>query len=188
MEPMSKESYQYEKTIDKQNQYIEKLEQGNSSLKSLNEEQAKTIETMKIEKLNSLKEISELKIRNEIVENNIEETTSECQEHVDDIELQNDQLEAQVNVLKTDNGSLKEQNELLKSKLLPEEEILFYYICKADVIFNKVYSNKRDFTLEELLGLGFPVYLLQDANSEGVRTTNFTLFKQSKNNYSLTKN
>lgn len=220
MEPLSKIEFQYEKTIEKQNQLIEKLEHQNSTSKSSNDEQKKQINELKAELENALKENAELKAKNQTLTNDLTETTTECQAQVDAVELQNDELEKHNEELTLENQELKAQNEafeadlkettlecqkhvdnieqqndqleleieVFKSKLLTNEELMFYYVCKADMLLKKAYNNKMDFTLGELEAIGFPTSLLRGADNEGIRTTNFSLLKQTNNNYSLTKN
>ena len=180
-ETLSKAEFQYIRTIEKSEELILKLEAALQKEKSANEELIKETETLKganeifSKELNELKTEKEettkaLQIQIETLNADLEETTKECQANITDIEGQNDALKIQI---------------------LPEEEMRFYYCCKADMILAELYRQKRTFSLDELKQNNFPLVLLEvkDQTPSAFETSNFKLLvKNAKENlYQLIK-
>ena len=178
---LSKTEYNYIRAIEKADELIAKqdeaLKKQDEDLKKeklSNEQLTKQLETLNDSSGISVKELNEMKTENEKLKADLLETTKECQIHVDDIEAQND--------------ALLEHIEELKLQILPEEEMLFYYSCKADVVLNNLYAEKEEVTLKELQENKFPMILLETEGSEpsGINTTNYMLKKsKSGNNYEI---
>ena len=188
--PLSKAEYNYIRTIEKGDELIAKQEESLKKekhekkqltkeleeLRSTNEISAKELTELKLAYELVAKELAELKSNHEPLKSDLEETTKECQLHIDDIEAQNDKL--------------LEQIEELKTQILPEEEMLFYQSCKADIILAELYQQKTKFTLKELEKKKFPVVLLKTEGAEpsGIETSNFKLVKNiGENEYQLSK-
>lgn len=174
--PLSKTEYNYIRTIEKADELIAKQDMALKQEKTANEQMATELETIRLAKGVSDKEIIGLKSEIEKLKADITETTKECQLHVDNIEAQNDDL--------------LEQIEVFKTQVLSEEELLFYHSCKADIILAELYKEKEEFTIEELKEKKFPVVVLETDGSEpsGIETSNFKLIKNTnENEYKLSK-
>jgi hypothetical protein len=174
--PLSKTEYNYIRTIEKADELIAKQDTALKQEKTANEQMSMELEAIKLAKGVSDKEITGLKSEIEKLKADLIETTKECQLHVDNIEVQND--------------NLMEQIEVLKGQILPEEEMLFYHSCKADIILAELYKERREFTIEELKEKKFPVVVLETDGSEpsGIETSNFKLIKNTnENEYQLSK-
>ena len=174
--PLSKAEYTYIRTIEKADELIAKQEASLKKEKSISEKLTKEVETLSSTNEISTKELTKLNSENEKLTADLLETTKECQLHVNNIEVQNDEL--------------LEQIEELKTQILTEKEMLFYHSCKADIILAELYKQKREFTIEELKEKKFPVILLETKGEEpsGMETTNFKLIKNTEQNeYQLSK-
>jgi|GEM_PF-5020719 len=121
-------------------------------------------------------ENAQLKAKIIELETECHDTVTQCQEHIDAIENQNDILEEQI--------------EELKARVLTEDELLFYYGSKADLILSEAYENNMSLlTIDYLKTNKFPDTLLEKLaqTSDSVATSNFVLTKTYNLNYKLIK-
>ncbi len=153
-EVLTKTEYQYLENISKLEELTYKLEGKVSFLESENRK---------------------LTDSNEMLKEECAETLAECQEHVNDIEIQNDILEKQI--------------EDQKKLSLTENEITFYYGCKADIIMSSAFNKGLSvLTFDILKESKFPDVLLNDKNFDGLITSNFKLTKvKGESNFTLIK-
>src|SRR4051812_21497080 len=80
------------------------------------------------------------------LETECHDTVTQAQEHVDDVEYQNDELQEQIAEF--------------KAKVLPDEELMFYYGSKMDMILSETYENGMAFlTTDYLRACNFPAPL-----------------------------
>lgn len=173
--PITKLEHQYLTNINKLEQIQEKLEE---KLKVVTQEKLELTESLNSERNeNQILKSSNETISKENQELHIElnETVTQCQEHIDDIEAQNDQLE--------------KENEELRIKILPDEEMLFYYGCKSDIILDNAFNKGVSIVTPEYLKQNkFPIALLKEKNFDGITTTNYKLEKEQNGiNFNLSK-
>ncbi len=177
-EVITKSEFKYLSLIDKLEQTVEKLEDKNKQTEKENAELLSKLDAAKKENVvltttneSLAKKIDELEIE-------CNDTVHQCQEHVNDIEGQHDVLEQQIAEL--------------KKQILPDDEMLFYYGCRADTIMEDAFNNGTlVLTPDYLKEKKFPDVLLTDKDFDGIiiTTTNFKLTKsKDENNFTLTKN
>ena|ERR1700740_321366 len=138
-------------------------------------EQTVQKQDIKIEQLE--KENESLKLKVAELETECHDTLTQCQQHVNDVEDRNDDLEAEI--------------EGFKSKVLSDEELLFYYGCRGDMVLNEAYENNMTILSNDyLIADKFPNALLNKLieKSDSISTTNFTIVKINNNKYELIKN
>jgi DNA repair exonuclease SbcCD ATPase subunit len=158
---LSKLEYQYLQNISKLEEITSKLEGKLSTVEKLNIELTEKNKTLQAE--------------NEELKTECKDTVEQAQGHIDNVEEQHDELEKQI--------------EELKKQVLPEAEMLFYFGCKADAIFDVAFnSGILALTSDYLKEKNFPDVLLSDKDFDGITTSNFKLIKTDDKKFALTKN
>ena len=132
------------------------------------------IEALKKELSSKENDLETLKAQHDSFKNEVEGSVHDCQHEIDAEALQYEKTIAE-----------------LRAKVLPDVEMQFYFLSKADVIlFNLFKQNKSIMTAEELKQLSFPMVLLDKTNGEqiGIRTSNFSLVQAADNTFKLSQN
>ena len=138
------------------------------------EKQNLLIEKLKEVNTSLAEENKVLKTEHEAFKNEVENSVHDCQHEID-----------------TEISKHEKEIADLKSKILPDTEMQFYFLSKADVIlWNLLKQNKSVMTTDELKQLNFPMVLLDKTNGEqiGIRTSNFSLVQTEENIFKLSQN
>ena len=183
---MTKENFQYEKIIDKQEQVISKQDA------RINED-ANTIKELQSQAENSKREVSEsillIEEKDEIILD-MQETINakstairiyktQVDEYTKVTEELNKVTEGLKIELKAKDATIAEKTkriEELESASLSPTELLFYYACKADlVLYNYVQEGKLNLTYDELKAKKIPIEFLEQVKKKSFETTNYVL-------------